>query len=81
MSNFQPFEFVDRGSETQFKMGENLNYSIWRFYWVKSVTLRSAVTYILLILNGACGMRSFNFVNFESLIYMKLCGHGLVILN
>ena len=25
MSNFQPLEFVDRGSETQIQVGENFN--------------------------------------------------------
>ena len=28
MSNFHPLEVVDRGSETQFQVGENLNYII-----------------------------------------------------
>ena len=28
MSNFHPPEFVDRGSETQIQVGENLNYLI-----------------------------------------------------
>ena len=31
MSNFQPPEVVDCGSETQLKVGENLNYLIKRF--------------------------------------------------
>ena len=26
ISNFHPFEVVGRGSETQFQVGENLNY-------------------------------------------------------
>ena len=29
-SNFQPFEVVDRGSETQLQVGENLNYAAQR---------------------------------------------------
>ena len=28
MSNFQPVDVVDRGSETQLQVGENLNYLI-----------------------------------------------------
>ena len=28
MINFQPLEVVDRGSETQLQVGENLNYLI-----------------------------------------------------
>ena len=31
MSNFHPVEAVDRGSETQLQVGENLNYLILRF--------------------------------------------------
>ena len=31
MSKFHPFDVVDRGSETQLKVGENLNYLIQRF--------------------------------------------------
>ena len=30
MSNFHPLAVVDRGSETQLQVGENLNYLIWR---------------------------------------------------
>ena len=30
MSYFHPLEVVDRGSETQLQVGENLNYSIKR---------------------------------------------------
>ena len=30
MSNFQPLEVVDRGSETQLQVGENLNKLIWQ---------------------------------------------------
>ena len=30
MSNFHPLEVVDRGSETQLQVGENLNYLILR---------------------------------------------------
>ena len=30
MNNFYPPEVVDRGSETQLHVGENLNYLIWR---------------------------------------------------
>ena len=31
MSNFHPYEVVDRASETQLHKGENLNYLIQRF--------------------------------------------------
>ena len=30
MSNFHPLEVVGRGSETQLKVGENLNELTWR---------------------------------------------------
>ena len=30
MSNFQPLEVVDRGSETQPQVGENLNKLTWQ---------------------------------------------------
>ena len=30
-SNFHLLEVVGRGSETQLRVGENLNHSIWRF--------------------------------------------------
>ena len=30
MSNFQPLEAVDRGSETQLQAAENFNYLIWK---------------------------------------------------
>ena len=29
MTNFHPLEVVDRGSETQLQVGENLNYLIY----------------------------------------------------
>ena len=32
MSNFHPLEAVDRGSETQLQVGENLNYYILAFF-------------------------------------------------
>ena len=31
MRNFHPLEVVDRGSEAQLQVGENLNDLIWRF--------------------------------------------------
>ena len=31
MNNFLPLKVVDRGSETQLLVGENLNYIIYRF--------------------------------------------------
>ena len=31
MGNVQPLEVVDRGSETEIQMGENLKYLIYRF--------------------------------------------------
>ena len=30
MDHFRPLEVVDRGSETQFQVVENLNYITWR---------------------------------------------------
>ena len=30
MSNFQPLEVADRGSETQLQVGDNLNYDMCR---------------------------------------------------
>ena len=32
MNNFQPFEVVDRGSETQPRVAENLNQLIYQRY-------------------------------------------------
>ena len=29
--NFHPLEVVGRGSDTQLRVGENLNHLIWRF--------------------------------------------------
>ena len=37
MSNFHPLEVVDRGSETQLQMGENLNLIMYSSLWVDTM--------------------------------------------
>ena len=37
MSNFQPLEVVDRGSETQLQVGENLNPMSWAYHIKRSI--------------------------------------------